>query len=71
MGTSVDPDEKGEEWRNYETKARRLKLEYNKWFRIDFNPVVTVISSAVIWGLVIWCIVQPKQVRIQDYIPSI
>ncbi len=34
----------------------------NKWFRLDINPVVTFVSAAIIWGLVIWCIVEPDHV---------
>ena len=37
--------------------AVRFRLGF---IRFDFNPVVTVISAAVIWAFVIWCIAEPK-----------
>ena len=51
-------------WRNEmefdETKkCTRVKFNIGP-IRIDLNPVVTVASAIIIWGFVIWCIIQPK-----------
>ena len=50
------------ETRVYTTKCRKVAFGCNKWLRIDLNPVVTIISAGLIWGLVIWCIVDPEGV---------
>ncbi len=55
-------DKVEEDWRTFETRACRWKLGSNKWFRLDFNPIVTFLSAAIIWALVIWCILQPDTV---------
>ena len=40
-------------------KCSRVKFNIGP-IRIDLNPVVTVASAIIIWGFVIWCIIQPK-----------
>ena len=47
-------------------KLRRFKLEfgYDRRFRIDLNPIVTVVSAGLLWGVVIWCITQPDEVQL-------
>lgn len=32
--------------------------------RLNFNPVVTILSAVVIWGFVAWCVVDPKSASI-------
>ena len=41
-----------------------VKLKLWK-FRLELNPVVTLGSSAIIWGLVIWCMVKPDEAKKQ------
>ena len=31
--------------------------------RYDLNPVVTVLSALIIWGFVIWCIIEPQPAK--------
>ena len=55
----------------YTTRARQWACRYNNFFRLDFNPVVTFISALIIWGLVIWCVIEPDDVGITSYRPII
>ena len=40
-------------------KCKRVKFNIGP-IRIDLNPLVTIASAIIIWGFVIWCIIQPK-----------
>ena len=40
-------------------KCKRVKFIIGP-IRIDLNPLVTIASAIIIWGFVIWCIIQPK-----------
>ena len=41
-------------------------VKFRLWkFRLELNPVVTLGSSAIIWGLVIWCMVNPDEAKAQ------
>ncbi len=41
--------------------------------RVEINPLVTILSAAVIWGMVIWCMIQPNEAnrRIRPWMPFI
>ncbi len=41
-------------------KCRWLRFGCGR-LRVEINPVVTLASAAIIWGLVIWCMVKPEQ----------
>ena len=58
--------EKHEKWRNFKTPMQHnISIGCgNKWFRLYINPVVTFVSAAIIWGFVIWCTVEPDNVRV-------
>ena len=43
-------------------RCHRFKLTCSKLLRIDLNPVVTLASALIIWGLVIFCMVKPDTV---------
>ena len=43
------------------TRFRR-KFGYDNRFEIDFNPVVTILSAGLLWGLVIYSIIHPDKV---------
>ncbi len=43
-------------------RCHRIKITCSKLLRIDLNPVVTVASAIIIWGLVIFCMVEPDTV---------
>ena len=45
-------------------RCHMVKLKLWK-FRLELNPVVTFGSSAIIWGLVIWCMVKPDEAKKQ------
>ena len=45
-------------------RCHMMKLKLWK-FRLELNPVVTLGSSAIIWGLVIWCMVKPDEAKKQ------
>ena len=62
MAFGADKTVYDSETRVYHTKCRKIAIDFNQWFRIDLNPVVTVVSAGLIWGLVIWCIIKPEQV---------
>ena len=47
-------------------RCHRFKIGRWKFFRLDFNPVVTFFSAAIIWGLVVWCMVEPEKVGKKD-----
>ena len=44
-------------------RCHRFKIGSWKFLRLDFNPVVTFFSAAIIWSLVIWCMVEPEKVN--------
>ena len=45
-----------------EQKCRTVKANFGR-IRLNFNPVVTICSALIIWGFVIWCIVQPEPAK--------
>lgn len=67
--TSTQPaEEKMEVEENTSDRCRWIKVNW-KWGQIGrvqlgiflrFNPVVTFLSAAIIWSMVIWCTVQAK-----------
>ena len=61
---SNNNEEKDEEIQEHiYDRCHRIKIGSWKFFRLDFNPVVTFVSSAIIWSLVIWCMVEPDKVN--------
>ena len=69
---NMDPEGQKEEgdkaesgWTPFETKCRNVSFGcHNRWFRIELNPVVTIISALCIWGMVAWCMIEPDKVRL-------
>lgn len=45
-------------------KCRRFEARLGP-LRLDLNPVVTLVSSVLIWGFLTWCITDPE--RTSDY----
>ena len=61
---SNNNEDKGEEIQEHiYDRCHRFKIGGWKFLRLDFNPVVTVASAAIIWSLVIWCMVEPEKVN--------
>ena len=48
-------------------KCKTFRLGRGR-FRIELNPVVTLLSIGLIWGLVIYCIVEPEK-SLDTFIP--
>ena len=47
------------QWLRFEIpccKLGRVKLE----FRVRLNPVVSLLSALIVWGFVVWCVIQAK-----------
>ena len=64
---SNNNEEKDEEIKEHiYDRCHRFKMGRWKFFRLDFNPVVTFFSAAIIWGLVVWCMVEPEKVGKKD-----
>ena len=64
---SNNNEEKDEEIKEHiYDRCHRFKIGSWKFFRLDFNPVVTFFSAAIIWGLDIWCMVEPEKVSKEE-----
>ncbi len=63
-GNELEGVEEGE----FDVDISKNEIEKCRWLRfgcgrlrVEINPVVTLASAVIIWGLVIWCMVKPEQ----------
>ena len=65
----TERDRRESEWVPYETKCHSISFGCrNRWFRLELNPVVTIVSALCIWALVAWCMIEPEKVGLHCYL---